>query len=205
MQRVGARQRRGELGGWIVPLNRIDEALRAELEHPGFPREFPDTTTGTQALAYLRDVWKRARSSPEGLANEVRGVLPTAYTYCLEDCTEDTSLSDRWKAAIPEAAVFAEREWIFLKEKENDDIYFDDLDDRRFFPEDMQLRIATGGHLGSSRPDQHRTAEALDLPLLSSSIEMESSFEDPRLGRLHRDTARQRQGPNPAWPEPNAD
>ena len=176
VQRVGGRQRRGGLGGWIVPLDHIDEALRAELEHPDFLRELPDTTTGTQALAYVRDVWKRARSSSERLANEVRDVLPTAYAYCLEDCSEDTSLSDRWKAAIPEAAVFAEREWVFLED--NDDIYFDDLDDRRFFPEDMQLRTATGGHLGNSRPAQRRTAGALGLGLLSSSIEMEWDGED---------------------------
>ena len=176
VQRVGGRQRRGGLGGWIVPLDRIDKALRIELEHPDFPRELPDTTTGEQALAYVREVWKRARSSSEGLANEVRDVLPTAYAYCLEDCAEDTSLSDRWRAAIPEAAVFAGREWVFLEE--NDDIYFDDLDDRRFFPENMQLRIATGGHLGNSRPARLRTAKALYLPLLSSSVEMEWSGED---------------------------
>ena len=176
VQRTGGRQRRGGLGGWIVPLNRIDEALRVELKHPDFLRELPDTTTGEQALAYLRDVWKRARSSSEGLANEVRDVLPTAYAYCLEDCAEDTSLSERWRAATPEAAVFAEREWVFLED--NDDVYFDDLDDRRFFPEDMQLRTATGGHLGNSRPAQRRTAEALTLPLLSSSIEMEWDGED---------------------------
>ena len=76
--------RRGALGGWTVPLDRIDKSLRAELEHPDFPyNKFPDTTTGEQALAYLRDVWKRARSSSEGLANEVRDVLrprtPTAW------------------------------------------------------------------------------------------------------------------------------
>ena len=176
VQRVGGRKRRGGLGGWIVPLDRIDKALRIELEHPDFPRELPDTTTGEQALAYVRDVWKRARSSPERLANEVRGVLPTAYAYCLEDCAEDTSLSDRWRAAIPEAAVFAEGEWVFLEK--NDDVYFDDLDDRRFFPEDMQLRTATGGHLGNSRPAQRRTAEALGLGFLSSSIEMEWDGED---------------------------
>ena len=170
VQRTGGRQRRGGLGGWLVPLDRIDETLRAELEHADFPCEFPSTTTGEQALAYIRDVWKRARSSSGGLANEVRDVLPTAYAYCLEDCADDPSLSDRWKAAIPEAAIFAEREWVFLEE--TDEVYFDDLDDRRFFPEDMHLRVATSGHLGNSPFARLRTAKALALPLLSSSIEM---------------------------------
>ena len=108
VQRVGG-SFRGELGDWIVPLDRIDEALRTELEHPDFPREFPKTTTGSQALDYIRNVWKRAQSSPKGLANEVRDVLPTAYAYCLEDRAEDVSLSERWGAALPEAAVFRSR------------------------------------------------------------------------------------------------
>ena len=167
VQRVGGR--RGTLGSWIVPLNRIDEALRVELGHPDIPYEFPDTTTGAQALTYIRNVWKVARSSPEGLASKVRDVLPAAYAYCLEDCADDTALSERWRAAMPEAAVFAEREWILLEA--NNDVYFDDLDDRRFFPENMRLRTVTGGHLGNSRPARLRTAKALGLRLLSSSIE----------------------------------
>ena len=66
--------------------------LRAELEHSDFPCRLPDTTTGHQALAYLREVWARARSSSQGLANEVRDVLPTAFAYCLEDRDKDASL-----------------------------------------------------------------------------------------------------------------
>ena len=171
VQRVGG-SLRGALGGWIVPLNRIDEALRDELKHADFPYEFPDTTTGSQALAYIRDVWKRTRSSPERLASEVSDVLPTAYAYCLEDCTGDTSLSERWDdAAQEEAAVFSDREWVVLAE--TDDIFFDDIEDRRFFPSHVQLRTVTGGHLGHSRPDQLRTVEALGLSLLSSSVMME--------------------------------
>ena len=68
VRRVGSGQR-GALGGWILPLTEIDESLREELEHPEFPYEFPENTTGEQALAYLCDVWTRARSSPERLAN----------------------------------------------------------------------------------------------------------------------------------------
>ena len=170
VQRVGGRLR-GALGGWIVPLDRIEDTLRTELEHPDFPRDFPDTTTGNQALDYIRNVWKRARASPTGLANEVRDVLPIAYAYCLKDCAEDASLSEQWDAALPEALVFAGREWIVLTE--GGDIYFDDIEDRRFFPSHVQLRTVTGGHLGRSRSERLRTAEAVGLPLLSSSVTME--------------------------------
>ena len=170
VRRVG-RSLRGALGGWIVPLDHIEEVLRPELEHSDFPHAFPDTTTGEQALTYIRAVWARAGSSPERLANEVRNALPSAYAYCLEDRAEDTSLSARWDAAVPEAAVFAEREWVVLTEV--DAVYFDDINDRRFLPGNLQLRTVTSGHLGNSRSEQLRTAQALGLRLLSSSVEME--------------------------------
>lgn len=165
---------RGGLGGWVVPLDRIEDVLRRELEHPDFPRDFPDTTTGGQALDYIREVWKRARSSPEGLANEVRDLLPTAYAYCLEDCAEDAALSERWEEAATEAVVFAGREWVVLAEAEN--AYLDDIEDRRFLPSQLQVRIVTGGHLGHSKSQQICTAEAIGLPLLSSSVTMEWHF-----------------------------
>ena len=168
VRRTGGGALRGALGGWIVPLDRIDEGLRTELERSDFPYRFPDTTTGRQALAYLRSVWKRAQVSPERLANAVRDVLPAAYAYCLADCAKDTSLSEQWRAAVSEATVFAGREWVVVAEA--DDIYFDDLEDRRFFPSQIQLRTATSGHLGDTRAAQIRTAEVIGLRCLSSSV-----------------------------------
>ncbi len=175
VRRVGG-SHRGGLGGWVVPLDRIEDVLRTELKHPDFPLEFPETTTGHQALDYIREVWKRARSSPEGLANEVRDVLPTAYAYCLEDCTKDAALSERWEEAAKEAVVFAERNWVILTEADN--TYLDDIEDRRFLPSQHQVRIVTGGHLGHSRSQQLCTAEAMRLPLLSSSVIMEWHCEE---------------------------
>ena len=175
VRRVGG-SHRGGLGGWILPMDRIEDVLRTELEHPDFPLEFPETTTGHQALGYIREVWKCARSSPEGLANEVRDVLPTAYAYCLEDCAEDEALFERWGEAAKEAVVFADREWVVLTEADN--TYLDDIEDRRFLPNKHQVRIVTGGHLGNSKPKQFCTAEAIGLPLLSSSVIMEWDWEE---------------------------
>ena len=175
VRRVGG-SLRGGLGGWVVPLDRIENVLRTELEHPDFPLEFPETTTGSQAMDYIREVWKHARSSPEGLANQVRDVLPTAYAYCLEDCTGDAALSERWEEAAEEAAVIAERDWVLLTEA--DHTYLDDIEDRRFLPSKHQVRIVTGGHLGHSRSQQLCTAEAIGLPLLSSSVIMERHCEE---------------------------
>ena len=160
-------------------MDHIEETLRTELEHAEFPREFPATTTGEQALDYVLHVWRRARLSPEGLANEVRDMLPTAYGYCLEDIAKDASLLERWQGEVSQAMIFAEREWIALSDV--DDIYFDDIEDRRFFPRQAQLRTVTGGHLGSVRRDQLRTAEAIRLPLLSSVVTMQWSGGDKTL------------------------
>ena len=162
---------RGALGGWILPLDNIVEPLRQELLHEDFPHEFPVTTTGEQALSYLRWVWKTAGTSGEGLANQVRDVLPAAYAYCLDDCLGDQSLAESWRAAMPEAAVFSEREWIHLAHAPAP-VYFDDLEDRRFAPRDASVRTATGGHLGNSRDQQKRTAKALGLPLLSDRVHL---------------------------------
>ena len=182
VQRVGGRLR-GALGGWIVPLDRIEEILRTELENADFPREFPETTTGGQALGYIRDIWKRARMSPDGLANEVRDVLPTAYAYCVDDSAQDASLLERWQSALPEAMIFMDREWIALTDSE--DLYLDDIDDRRFSPRQAQLRTVTGGHLGRSRCEQLRVAEAIGLPPLSSCITMDWIGGDVRLPISH--------------------
>ena len=171
---VGGGQLRGSLGDRIVPLARFHGQLIEELRHDSFPYEIPKTTTGDQALHYLREVWYRARSAPTGLANEVRDVLPLAYAYVLDDCADDASLRSQWEAAVQEAAAFVDRrEWVLLADAKS--IYFDDVDDRRFIPDTIELRTVTAGHLGNSPAEQRRAAEALGLPLLSSAVEMEWS------------------------------
>ena len=175
VQRIGGR--RGGLSGWIVSLDSIAEPLRRELGHPDLPIDFPETTNGEQSLNFILGTWRRARSAPEGLANEVRDVLPMAYAYCLEDCARDHSLLNRWTDAKPSAIVFAEREWVSLAE--SDSTYLDDIADRRFIPNDVRGRIVTAGHLGRSRTEQRRTAAALDLPLLSSTVAPHWRVLDP--------------------------
>ncbi len=171
VQRVGGRSR-GALGGWIAPLDRFHERLREEWEHSAFPYQFSETTTGEQALAYLRKVWACARFSPDGLANKVRNVLPTAYAYCLEDMNDNILHAERWNGVVRNAAVFDGREWMCPSEEE---IYFDDIENRRFFPGQGELRTATGGHLGNSPDQRLRTAEKLGLERLSAIVEMDWS------------------------------
>lgn len=171
VQKAGGRLR-GGLGGWIVPFSDVPAALRQEISHSDWPLAFPQTTTGDQALDYIEDVWSRARSASEGLANEVRDVLPTAYSYVLEDAATDTALSERWTRVRSGAVVFAGREWIVLSES-NELVYVDDVEDRRFFPVDVRLRTATAGHLGNIPSQQLTVAAALGLRPLSSVIELD--------------------------------
>ena len=50
--------------------------------------------------------------------------------------------------------------------------YFDDIEDRRFFPGQGELRTATGGHLGNSPKQRIWTAQKLGLERLSAIVEM---------------------------------
>ena len=170
VKRTGGRLR-GTLSGWVVPLDQIEEALRAELAHVDFPWDIPETTTGSQALDYILHVWDRAKNSPDGLANEVRDVLPTAYVYCLDDSENDSRLLARWQSGVLRAMVFADREWLNLADTM--DVYLDDIDDRRFLPRQGEFRTVTGGHLGRSREQQLRVAKAIELRTLSSCITMD--------------------------------
>ena len=178
VKRAGGRLR-GTLGGWVVPLERIDESLRGELEHPDFPWDFPETTTGGQALDYIFHVWSRARTSRDGLANMVRDVLPTAYSYCLDDSAKDRRIFERWRSGVHQAMVFADREWLDLADTR--DVYLDDIDDRRFLPKQGEFHTVTGGHLGRSRAEQLRVAEAIGLRTLSSRITMDWLGDDEAL------------------------
>ena len=61
-----------------------------------------------------------------------------------------------------------------------EDIYLDNIEDRRFFPRKANLRTATGGHLGNSPEQKIQTANALGLVHLASLVEMEWSEGDER-------------------------
>ncbi|MDE0421364.1 MAG: DUF3883 domain-containing protein [Gammaproteobacteria bacterium] len=172
VRRVGGGRLRGRLGGWVVPLEDFPEDVRSELEQPEFPVKVAETTTGQQTLEFLRDVWRRAVESPDRLANEVRDVLPLAYAYCVEDCEEDAALKDDWRRAVTEAAVFVDRGWVGLADVA-EDVFLDDVDDRRFLPAATNVRTVTAGHLGETLVDQARVAGELGLPLLSESVDMD--------------------------------
>ena len=69
------------------------------------------------------------------------------------------------------AFVFTDREWIAVVDVSN--VFYDDVEDRRFIPDTARVRTVTSGHLGSSASDQKRTANALHLPFLSTSVKID--------------------------------
>ncbi|MEQ1871740.1 MAG: DUF3883 domain-containing protein [Vicinamibacterales bacterium] len=168
---TGGRQR-GALGGWTVSLNELPEALRLELLDPLWPITIPPTTTGDQAMDYVEHVWCLARSGTVGLANEVRDILPTAFSYIREDAEDDSAVSTRWKRLCSAPMVFAEGEWVDPSSL-GMSVYFDDVGERRFLTNASSLRTATPGHLGHSPKQQEATARALGLRFLSSHVHLQ--------------------------------
>ena len=177
---------RGLLGGYLVAMSDIDDVLRRRLVDAGFPYRFPETTTGTQALAFLEDVWQRAKYSPARLADEVRGALPTAYAYVRQDMQETDDLLARWNQVLPNAMLFSGRQWLALRG--DVDVFFDDIEDRRFMPTGAEIHFATSGHLGESRQAREATAAVLGLERLSSVCQLEwrESGSSEGTGRAHR-------------------
>ena len=163
--RTGPNHRSG-LGGWVVDLSNLMPQLAEELNVSGCP--LTQTTTGTQALAYLKTVWAKAGRGEAGLAERVRQILPLAYSYCLEDRQDNPALNDEWDRARAQAYVFADREWRSVSSESPP--LFDDIADRRWLPRNLDLAMATSGHLGRDREEQIAAARELGLPMLSSRI-----------------------------------
>ena len=80
VQRAGTGSKvRSDLG-WVVALSDVDPALAEAIRN--LPLNVPQSTTGQQALDFLRDVWHRRPSGVEDL----RGRLAAAYPLCSGRC-----------------------------------------------------------------------------------------------------------------------
>jgi len=77
---------RGDLGGWVIALSAMERELSDALR--SIDHDFPATTTGHQALDFLRDVWMRRPKSP----GELGGHIAAAYRYMLDDSESDRAL-----------------------------------------------------------------------------------------------------------------
>lgn len=163
---------RNLLGGWIVKLSEFDESLCDALKNINYP--IPNQTTGKQSLEFIRHVWSKSKSSPNKFGNEEIKGLPFAYDYCLDECENDAELRGLWRAAVPEAVVSVNGEWIFLADSNG--IFIDDVDERGHIPEKIRPRAAIAEHLGTSKQSQSRTSDELGLISLKESISLSWRF-----------------------------
>ena len=130
--------------------------------------DIPREPTSHQALAFLEWVW---RAGPD--ADTVRRILPRAYSLLHEGVEQQALAEARLDAALHDARVFTRgRRWAPVKEGH---VYLDDIGDERL-RERLSTRVnfATDSHLGETLTEQKRTANLLDLPLLSNRFGLET-------------------------------
>ena len=175
LSRVVVSDQRNLLGGWIVKLSEFDKPLYNSLKYIDYP--IPNQTTGKQSLEFIRHVWSKAKSSPNKLGNEEIEGLPFAYDYCLGECKYDAEIRGIWRAAVPEAVVSVDGEWVFLADSNG--MFVDDVDERRHVPEKIRPRAAIAKHLGRSKQSQSHTSDELGLKSLKESINLIWHVGDP--------------------------
>lgn len=168
VQKVGSGSLRSHLDGFVLAVNSLlNEPLRNAVERLPL---IPQTTSGTQALCYLRSVWSGVSQRPETSADQVRRILPLAYRYVAEDIDSgDDKLRASFENFRLEAFAFANGQWISANDPR---VLLDDLQDKQLRRQlgDGHLWV-TPGHFGEELPQQKRTATLLGVKALSDQIE----------------------------------
>lgn len=175
---------RSDLRGFVVTFDKVDPVVRSELVRvPNLV--VPPTTTGEQALAFLRGVWRQA--SLDRVEREVVRVLPTAYGYLATDVAGNPALQAGLDTARDAIRVSDGRGWHEVGARPG--IVVDDLhdDDLRALLE-PGTRTASAWHLGERAVDVARVARLLRLPLLSEVLQptttRQGTLAPPWLPRL---------------------
>ncbi len=171
---------RSDLGGWVVVLSDLDPELADAVM--SLPLDIPETTTGRQALDFLKDVWNRKPSRVENL----RGRLAAAYRYVLDDRDSGLLPAVDWSTVRTETCLYGRREW----HRVGPSIAIDDVQSpliHQFLPKD-RIAVASA-HLGDTSDQIHRVAYALKVDLVSDDVHVNSGAvlgNPPWVDRLHR-------------------
>ena len=164
VQRAGSGSKLRSDLGWVVALSDVDLALADAIK--SLPLDMPRTTTGQQALDFLRDVWNRRPSSVEDL----RGRLAAAYRYALEDVDSGLLPADNWREARAHAQLYGGRRWHLV----GPTLAVDDIKSpliHQFLP--TQRVAVTSTHLGETSDQVRRVAKSLEIGLLSDDVSVE--------------------------------
>lgn len=164
VQRAGSGSKLRSDLGWVIALSDVDPALADAIKN--LPLDMPRTTTGRQALDFLRDVWNRRPSSVEDL----RGRLAAAYRYVLEDVGSGLLPADDWREARAHAQLYGGRRWHLV----GPTLAVDDVKSpliHQFMP--TQRVAVTSTHLGETSDQVRRVAKSLEIGLLSDDVSVE--------------------------------
>lgn len=171
---------RSALGEWVVALSSVEARLAVAVDRIGI--ELPGTTTGQQALGYLKDLWRRRPQS----VDEIRAHIASAYRYVLQDLERDDLDRGVWRDAKKKARLYGKGGWHEI----SDALVVDDV--RSPFIRQLLTarRIAvSAAHLGGA-PEQIRlVATELGIACLSTKIKVSKGPELPRppwMGNLER-------------------
>lgn len=172
---------RSSLGDSVLAIVQLQPNLQAAVAALTSILSIPDTTTGDQALRYLRSVWAQAAADPQMQTGAVADYLPAAYRYVVEDAQMHPPLASTWESAKREAVVFARLHepdgkrnpgsWVSVGSSPAP--LLDDLDGE--FGDLLAGQVlATASHLGE--PDR-RVEVAKSLGLGLASVWLSPSYE----------------------------
>lgn len=172
---------RGSLGDWVVELGALDAAVANALTRLGSTAfDPPPTTTGRQALSFLRSVWGQARDGSRLVTDDLRAHLPNAYVYVLEDAAADAELQTAWQSARMDARLYSYAKRAWLGVAGDPPLAVNDLPDPRFEEYiERSIVTVTPGHLGQTREQIAATAGALGVPLVSELLQPEWTTGTP--------------------------
>ena len=154
---------RSGLGDWIVALDDVEETLATAVSE--LPLSIHQTTTGKQALGFLRDTWTK---KPEQVES-IRSNLAAAYRYVVEDLEGDTMDTDEWHDGRQHAHVYGMGKWHAL----GPNLVVADIQSpliRQLLPKDRI--VVSSAHFGDGDSQVRRVARALGLGLLSEEVEL---------------------------------
>ena len=168
---------RGLLRDWLVRLDRLDEGLAEERERPEWGLRVADMATGQQALACLRELWRRARVGEDPPTSEDRRVMPVAMGYVLEDITgrsakgepPDLRLAEALRGALGEVMVYTNlRDW-----RPRDEVmWLDRGSGVAALAHTLERPLANLDDLGRNSAEQDDAARRLGLKKLSDEVEL---------------------------------
>ena len=154
---------RSDLGGWVIALSSVDPELAEAVSD--LPLSLPETTTGEQALDFLKDVWERQ----PGQVDAIRGQLAAAYRYVLEDAQQDADLAGAWRNSRARARLYGRRRWHPV----GPNLAVDDIQSPLIHQFLTAGRVAVASaHLGDTNEQVSQVATALGVGLLSSEVEV---------------------------------